>query len=188
MSDDDRTPRTARDALIIELLGDLGTVHDLIKNLPKDIDEAVSGSIKLVADAVEDAEKTALLLAKGIDAQKNTVIRDIDQAVKNSLEKHTGKIFSGVEQQVNSLQHKISSFDLADPKGRRLSFTLVAALIIVTLFSAAALYGIYAGTNSKLDDLYLIIKSQDAKEKRGLAALPPKAREQYQAATQTPSN
>ncbi|EQB98982.1 hypothetical protein [Photorhabdus temperata] len=65
-----KIPRTARDALIIELLGDVGTIHDQIKNLPTEIEQAISGSIKLVADAVEDAENTALKLAKSIEVQK----------------------------------------------------------------------------------------------------------------------
>ncbi|ERT14910.1 hypothetical protein [Photorhabdus temperata] len=188
MQYDEKIPRTARDALIIELLGDVGTIHDQIKNLPTEIEQAISGSIKLVADAVEDAENTALKLAKSIEVQKNTTIKDIDEAVKNSLEQHTAKIFSDIDEKVKSLQHKINNFDLADPKGRRLSFILATTLIIVSFCFAAAIYGIYTGANSRVKELTLIISAQDTKEKRGLSVLTPQAREQYQAATQNTSS
>ncbi|EYU13412.1 hypothetical protein [Photorhabdus aegyptia] len=181
MRDDKRIPRTARDALIIELLGDVGTIHDQIKNLPAEIELAISGSIKLVADAVEDAENTALKLAKSIEVKKNTTIKDIDEAVKNSLEQYTTKIFSDIDE-------KVKSFDLADPKGRRLSFILAITLIIVSFCFAAAIYGIHTGANSRIDELNLIISAQDTKEKRGLSALTPQAREQYQAAAQNTSS
>lgn len=188
MQDEEKTPRTARDALLIELLGDLGIIHDLIKNLPAEIDGAVSGSIKVLADAVEDAENTALKLSTGIDAHTKKAIKDINEAVKSSLDQYASETFSDMEENVKMLQHRINHFELADPKSRRLSFILSASLIIVSLFSAAAMFGIYAGTNAKVEELNLIITSQDAKERRGLAALPPQAREQYQSAKETVSN
>ncbi len=188
MTDSDKIPRTARDALIIELLGDIGAVHDLIKNLPQNIDQAVSGSIKLVADAVEDAEKTASLLAKGIEAQKATVIKDIDLAVKNSLDQHAINTFSSMEEKVNKLQHKINSFELADPKGRRLSFIISSALILVIIFSMVAIGGFYFGANGKIEELNQMISLQDKMEKKGLSALSPQAREQYQSAKEITSN
>ncbi|WP_340621871.1 hypothetical protein [Xenorhabdus siamensis] len=189
MQDEERIPRTARDALIIELLGDLGIVHDKIKNLPEDIDKAISGSLNLVAKAVEDAENTASLLAKGIDTKKESVIKDIDTAVKNCLDKHAAKTFSDIDEKVKSLQHKINSFDLTDPKGRRLSFILATTIVLITIFSGVAIYGVYTGANYRIDELNQIIFAQEKKERRGLSALSPQAKEQYKSATQsTPSN
>jgi hypothetical protein len=183
MHEDEKLPRTTRDALIIELLGDLGLIHDQIKNLPTDIDQAISGSISLVADAVENAEKTALDLAKSIETHKNSTIKDIDEAVKCSLEQHVVNTFSELDDKVRSLQHKINTFELVDPKGRRLSFLLATTSIFLLCFSATVIYGIYAGASSKMEELNLIISTQDAKEKKGLSVLTQQAREQYQSAT-----
>lgn len=59
MSQENKTPRTARDALIIELLGDLGVVHDEIKKLPSNIENVLADSIRLVAKSVNDVESSA---------------------------------------------------------------------------------------------------------------------------------
>ena len=139
MTDSDKIPRTAREALLVELLGDLGVIHDMIKNLPVELDGAVSGSIKVLADAVEDAENTALKLSNGIDEHKKTAINDINHAVKSCLDKYASETFSEMEEKVKKIQNKINSFELADPKGRRLSLMLSSALVIVFLFSVALL-------------------------------------------------
>lgn len=186
---DERIPRTARDALIIELLGDLGSIHDQIKNLPAEIEKAVGGSLTVIADAVEDAEKTTLQLAQSIDIRKDTVTRDIDIAVQNSLEKHAAQTFSKMDEKVKNLQHKINRFELADPKGRRLSLILAVTIVLLIFLSSAAIYGIYSGANTKIDELNFIISTQDKMEKKGLSVLSPEARSQYQSAIQnTQSN
>lgn len=181
---DERIPRTARDALIIELLGDLGSIHDQIKSLPAEIEKAVSGSLTVIADAVEDAEKTTLQLAQSIDIRKDIVTRDIDIAVKNSLEKHAAETFSKMDEKVKNLQHKINSFELADPKGRRLSLILAITVVLLIFLSSAATYGIYSGAHTKIEELNFIISTQDKMEKKGLSVLSPEARSQYQSAIQ----
>ncbi|MGK7287886.1 hypothetical protein ACSPAB_23305 [Buttiauxella agrestis] len=70
MHDESRVPKTARDALLIELIGDIGVLHDHIKLLPQAINEATEGSIEVVAKSVEEAEKTALKLAESIEHKK----------------------------------------------------------------------------------------------------------------------
>ncbi len=57
-------PATARDALITELLSDVGRLHDDIKSIPKVLELSMRDSLNIVADAVEDAEDTALSLQK----------------------------------------------------------------------------------------------------------------------------
>lgn len=59
MNKENISPRTARDALIIELLGDVGSIHDEIKELPNLLKVSLSESLKMIASAVEEAEKTA---------------------------------------------------------------------------------------------------------------------------------
>jgi hypothetical protein len=64
LSEHEVIPATARDALIIELLSDVGRLHDDIKGIPKMLELSMRDSLDIVADAVEDAEDTALLLQK----------------------------------------------------------------------------------------------------------------------------
>ncbi|MCD5997365.1 hypothetical protein KDX38_27785, partial [Pseudomonas sp. CDFA 602] len=62
MSEHETIPSTARDALIIELLSDVGRLHDDVKSIPKLLEISMRDSLDILADAVEDAEDTALLL------------------------------------------------------------------------------------------------------------------------------
>ncbi|WGO82245.1 hypothetical protein [Arsenophonus apicola] len=58
MTKKEHNPRSARDALMIELIGDLGRVNDQITALPSNIKYAIEGSLRLIADAVEQTEKS----------------------------------------------------------------------------------------------------------------------------------
>lgn len=62
MSEQAKMPVSTRDALITELLSDVGNLHDEVKALPKALELSMSDSLLIVANAVDDAEKTALLL------------------------------------------------------------------------------------------------------------------------------
>lgn len=179
MQDDIKSPRTARDALLIELLGDLGLINDKIKTLPTEISEAIHGSLSIVIKAVEDAEHTATLLSKSIDIKKDSAIKDIDEAVKNSLNQHVENTFSSMDEKVKKLQHKINTFDLVDPKSRRLSLILSITVIFITIISSAAVFGIYTSSINEIDELNQIISIQDTTMKKGLSALSPQAKEQY---------
>lgn len=81
MQEEARAPKTARDALLIELIGDIGILHDQIKSLPEEINQATSGSIEIIANAVEEAEKTASKLSENIDKKKETVLADLKSSV-----------------------------------------------------------------------------------------------------------
>ncbi|ENJ0562712.1 hypothetical protein AB0Z88_004460, partial [Salmonella enterica] len=84
MQEEARAPKTARDALLIELIGDIGILHDQIKSLPEEINQATSGSIEIIANAVEEAEKTASKLSENIDKKKETVLADLKSSVKQT--------------------------------------------------------------------------------------------------------
>ena len=49
------TPRTTRDALTIELLGDVGKLHDDIKALPGNFEKEVSPTLGAILKATEKA-------------------------------------------------------------------------------------------------------------------------------------
>ena len=48
-------PRSNREALLAELLGDLGGVHDLIKELPEAVEKAMRPSMEALQQATADA-------------------------------------------------------------------------------------------------------------------------------------
>jgi len=64
-----QNPKTALDALIVELLGDIGAVHDEIKQLPVNLKGSLRESLDLIANSVEDAEKTVKALQ--LETQNN---------------------------------------------------------------------------------------------------------------------
>ena len=158
MQDESRIPKTARDAYLIELLGDLGIVHDLVKSLPDAINQATSGSVEIIANAVEEAEKTALELSRGVQEQKELAISGIDAAIKQAIESHAKSTFSAIDKNVNEMQERINKFELADPKSRRLNYILSFALVITLILSTVAIAGIYSGAKSRIDDLDATLK------------------------------
>jgi len=161
MQDEIRAPKTARDALLIELIGDLGVLHDNIKSLPEAINLATEGSIELIAKSVEEAEKTASALNDSIEQKKDAVLADLKLSVKQTLDEHAASVFSELESNVNSLQKRISAFELSDPKSRRLNLILSCTLAVSLLLSGAAIYAVYSAAKSTISDLNMIISSQD---------------------------
>jgi len=166
MQEDTRIPKSARDAFLIELIGDLGIISDSIKALPEDINQAVAGSLDLIAKSVEEAEKTASELTNSIKLQKAAVLDEFQQSVKNSLDSHAKETFSELEKTVNQLQNRINSFELADPKSRRLNIILSCTLAFTLALSGAAIYGIYSGAKSTIADLNMRIHSPDKSSSR----------------------
>lgn len=153
MSEEKRLPQTAREAFLIELIGDLGVIGDQIKSLPGEINQAVSGSLEIIASSVEEAEKTASELSQAIERQKTVALAEFRESVKSSLDEHAHKTFSELEKSVNKLQKRVDGFELADPKSRRLNVILACTLAITLALSGAAIYGIYSGAQSTISAL-----------------------------------
>ncbi|GAB7401388.1 hypothetical protein OUHCRE2_48470 [Enterobacter asburiae] len=162
MQEEARAPKTARDALLIELIGDLGVLHDQIKSLPEEINQATAGSIEIIANAVEEAEKTASKLSENIDQKKEAVLADLKASVKQTLDEHAVSVFAELEGKVNTLQTRISSFELSDPKSRRLNIVLACTLAFSLVLSASAIFAVYSAAKSTISDLNMIISSQEA--------------------------
>lgn len=153
MHDENRVPQTAREAFLIELIGDLGIIGDQIKQLPDNINQAVSGSLETIASAVEEAEKTASELSVSIEHQKRIALAELRESVKTCLDEHASKTFSQLENSVSQMQKRIDSFDLSDPKSRRLNLILACTLACTLVFSGVAIYGIYSGAKSTISAL-----------------------------------
>lgn len=161
MHDESRVPKTARDALLIELIGDIGVLHDQIKSLPEEINQATAVSIETIANAVEEAEKTASTLSQNIEQKKEMVLTDLKASVKQTLDEHAASVFSELEDKVNGLQKRIATFELSDPKSRRLNIVLACTLAFSLLLSASAIFAVYSAAKSTIYDLNMIIRSQD---------------------------
>lgn len=137
MQDNTGSSRTARDALIIELLGDLGKVHDEVKNLPSNVESALIDTIKIIADSAEKLESSAettknetqaalaALSQKELEITKtkitDTVNESIDEAIKSSLAKANSDIVQ--------LENKIQSLS-GNLRDKFTSWMLLVALVL----------------------------------------------------------
>ncbi|NJD85978.1 hypothetical protein EWM60_15105 [Candidatus Erwinia dacicola] len=143
------------------MIGDLGVLHDNIKSLPEAINQATAGSIETIANAVEEAEKTASKLSESIEQKKEAVLADLKTSVKQTLDEHAVSVFSELEDKVNGLQKRIATFELSDPKSRRLNIILSCTLAVSLLLSGTAIFAVYSAEKSTIADLNMIISSQD---------------------------
>lgn len=142
MQDNTSSSRTARDALIIELLGDLGKVHDEVKNLPANVESALIDTIKIIADSAEKLESSAettrnetqaalaALSQKELETTKTKITEvvneSIDTAIKSSLTKANSDIVQ-LENKIQSLSSGLKRKDIT------VMNYILAALVTVTL-------------------------------------------------------
>ncbi|MBE5254660.1 hypothetical protein [Mixta mediterraneensis] len=145
-------PRTARDALIIELLGDLGAVHDEIKRLPVNLKGSLRESLDHIANSVEEAEKTAQALRRDtenalkavselqvekLDKETRTVIEEcFSRAVGNEIQK-TEKIATNLQ---DTLQKFPSYFG---NQYKKLCYLFAAITVLVILLSGWGMTTLY---------------------------------------------
>lgn len=149
MNDQVTMPATARDALITELLSDVGRLHDDVKRIPKLLELSMRDSLDIVADAVEDAEDTALSLQKstkdfiqaattqaGIDVGlrlSEAIHESLSRAFEPALNKATVKI-----DQLESRIEKVSG-NLRDSHATRFNYIVLAGFVVVTAIMVGAM-------------------------------------------------
>lgn len=154
MNKENISPRTARDAFIIELLGDVGSIHDEIKELPNLLKVSLSESLKMIADAVEEAEKTAeklkeetqAVLVASSQAQLHQVQENIGELVKSSVDTAVEKSLSGAQAEIQTLEDRIYSATAGIKKHNPAIMNYVlaimmTAMIVTMLFSTIYLWG-----------------------------------------------
>ncbi|MCX8963069.1 hypothetical protein EHW64_18605 [Erwinia psidii] len=150
-------PRTARDALIIELLGDIGAVHDEIKQLPKNLKGSLRESLELIADAVEQAEKTAQelqretqsnlkavyeLQVEKLNRETRSVIEEsFSKAIKDEMHK-TKKIALNLQ---DTLQNFPSYFG---NQYKKLCYLMAAILVLVIFVFGFGMNALYLQSKS----------------------------------------
>jgi hypothetical protein len=140
VDEENPTPTTARDALMIELLGDVGRLHDDIKAIPKILELSMSDSIRIVADAVEDAEKTALTLQESTkDVIRATTTKasfdvnaDLSIAILQALRQTLDPALNRATMKIQEIEERVLkvSGSVRDPHATRFNYVLLAGFII----------------------------------------------------------
>jgi predicted PurR-regulated permease PerM len=160
MSDDILTPRSKRDALMAELLGDVGNVHDLIKSLPDELSKSLNVSLENIAASVEEAEKTSVELCEKFDNQKKKMVSEMEKLIKDTFEKQSAISISLLEDKIKNLQIKVSKKEETDKKSKYSIYYLSLTIFISILFFFIALSFILYETNEKINNLNSIIDYQ----------------------------
>lgn len=146
----ERTPRNSRDALIADLLGDLGRVDDKITALEQRIDslpdafkEAIAPSLGAVTmatkealAAIQQAGRTEVAAFKNFTAQDKIALRD---ALKAALREDAGAALADVARDLSSSARLHE--EAAKAERRQRWQWLAVALAVGLLGGALGLYG-----------------------------------------------
>jgi len=152
----ERTPRTTRDALTLELLGDLGRVDDKITALEQRIDalpdafkEAIAPSLGAVTMATKEAQaaiqqagKAEVAAFKNFTAQDKVALRDALKAalpLKAALREEAGAALADVARDLSSSARLHE--EAAKAERRQRWQWLAVALAVGLLGGALGLYG-----------------------------------------------
>ncbi|HDI3275794.1 TPA: hypothetical protein PMC78_003420 [Vibrio cholerae] len=146
----ERTPRTTRDALTLELLGDLGRVDDKITALEQRIDalpdafkEAIAPSLGAVTMATKEAQaaiqqagKAEVAAFKNFTAQDKVALRDSLVSAMNTV---AGDALAGAARDLSSSARLHE--EAAKAERRQRWQWLAVALAVGLLGGALGLYG-----------------------------------------------
>lgn len=133
----------ARDALIAELLGDVGRLQDEVRAIPNLLSLSMSDSIRIVADAVEDAERTAhslqtstkdLIQATSAKAGIDLGI-ELADAIHRSLQKVFEPALASAAGKIESLEAKVTAMSgqVRDAHATRWNYILLAGFVTLAL-------------------------------------------------------
>jgi len=161
MTQTERIPATARDALITELLSDVGRLHDDVKRIPKLLELSMRDSLDIVADAVEDAEDTALLLQKNtkelIQATTTQAGLDIGIKLSEAIHESLGRAFepalNRATAKIDQLESRLTNLSgsVRDTHATRFNYIMLAGFISLAAIMIGGM-------------TWLAIESQDVNE------------------------
>ncbi|QGT84952.1 hypothetical protein [Pseudomonas coronafaciens] len=188
MSEHETIPSTARDALIIELLGDVGRLHDDVKRIPQLLELSMRDSLDIVADAVEDAEDTALQLQEatkeviqataakaGVDValEMSTAIhQSLERVFEPALQRAALKI-EGLEKRVTTL-----SGNVRDTHATRFNYIVLAGFVAVTISVVCAM-GWVAIKAQDVNETNKWFYNEYKKQRAIIETLPPAMKKQF---------
>lgn len=152
---------SARAALITELLSDVGRLHDEIKALPKEFSHSMRDSLQIVADAVEEAERTAKTLQQTTDdVMRATSAKacveigmELTSAISQSMEKVFEPALNRAAFKVEELEKRVAAISgqARDAHATRFNYFMLAGFVL----SAAMMIGAMA---------WIAVKAQDVNE------------------------
>lgn len=161
MSERELVPSTTRDAFIVELLGDVGRLHDDIKEIPKLLELSMDDSLRIVADAVEDAEDTALLLQQStkelIQAATTKAGLDVGLKLSEAIHESLSSVFepalNRATLKIENLEKRITdmSGNVRDTQATRFNYIVLAGFVAVATVMVVAMG-------------WIAIKAQDVNE------------------------
>lgn len=148
------SPRTTRDALTIDLLGDLGKVHDQIKALPEALKEALAPSLGALVLASKEAQATIGQLGAAekasfgnFAAAEKVALRD---ALKASLREEAGEALASVARE---LAASAKALDKAVKGETRQRWQWIAVAFAGSLLAGAlGFYGSHLLYGQKIDE------------------------------------
>jgi len=135
--------KNAKDALIYDLLGDVGKLHDQIKALPEALKESIAPTLGAVTLATKEAHATIVQLGKAekaafgnFTAQEKVALRD---SLKAALREEAGAALADVARDLSSSAwlHE----EAAKAERRQRWQWLAVALAVGLLGGALGLYG-----------------------------------------------
>ena len=148
------SPRTTRDALTIDLLGDLGRVHDQIKALPEALKENLAPSLGALVQASKEAKATIgqLGAAEKISfgnfvASEKVAFRDVQKASSREL---AGEALASVARE---LAASAAAHDRAVKDEKRQRWQWIAVSLAGSLLAGAlGFYGSHLLYGKQIDE------------------------------------
>lgn len=181
----DQNPRTARDALIIELLGDLGVVHDEIKKLPNQLKDSLRESLTLIADAVQEAENTTQKLAAGYsetlksetDAHIQRMNEELSKQIKATINAQLNNELNSCAETIGNIRNTLLQFPTSfRPKMPVWPFAVFGIVIAGMAWGMFSMYQHNDNTLRETMKVYTIFqKQQDV-----IRTLPPEMQKKFQ--------
>jgi len=149
MSEELAVPRTTRDALMIELLSDLGNVHDDIKAIPALLKLSISDSLEMIASAVAEAESTAQKLQEASnEAIEATATRmafeagsELSSAIHQSLERTFEPALSKASAKVDELEKRLKALSggVRDKHAVRMNYIMLSGFVVSMILTLLGL-------------------------------------------------
>lgn len=145
---------TVQDALIAELLGDVGSLHDRIKELPRELEEAVVPTVGKLVLAAKKIENTISQLgdAQVVSIQRFTAMEKIEfrEAMTTAAKTIAGEALDGA---ARALQVAAANHDNAMKQEKKQTTKLVlVAVLCGFLGSLAGGVGTYASLGNPGDE------------------------------------
>ena len=132
------TPRTTRDALTIELLGDVGRLHDQIKALPEGLKTSLAPALGAIAMASKEAQATIGQLGAAekasfgnFAAAEKVALRD---SLKAALREEAGEALASVARE---LAASAATLDRAVKDEKRQRWQWIAVAFAGSLLAGA---------------------------------------------------